>query len=125
MLVSPLRCGDPCLNHLHFPPGITQTQHTHPSDRVGAVVRGSGVCVHTDASGRECRTSLIPGLSFVIPADCVHAFETADDAMDVVAFHPDSDTGPKPDDHPMINRTIVDGVSAANIATIRTTELER
>ena len=44
----------------------------------------------------------------------------AADEMDVVAFHPDSDTGPQPDDHPMVNRTIVDGVSATNIAAIRT-----
>lgn len=41
--------------------------------------------------------------------------------MDVIAYHPDSDTGPTYDDQPMINRTIVDGVSAADIDEIRTT----
>jgi hypothetical protein len=40
--------------------------------------------------------------------------------MDVIAWHPDSDFGPEDDDHPMVNRTIVDGVSAAKIADIRT-----
>jgi hypothetical protein len=25
--------GAPCLNHLHFPSSIRQTQHTHPSGR--------------------------------------------------------------------------------------------
>lgn len=43
MLVYPPRLGDPVLNHLHFPPGILQTQHTHPSIRMGVVVGGEGV----------------------------------------------------------------------------------
>ena len=42
--------------------------------------------------------------------------------MDVVAYHPDSDTGPTHDDHPMLNRTIVEGVSARDIDKIRTKE---
>jgi len=40
--------------------------------------------------------------------------------MDVIAFHPDSDFGATDIDHPMINRTIVDGVSANQIEEIRT-----
>jgi hypothetical protein len=40
--------------------------------------------------------------------------------MRVVAYHPDSDFGPQDEDHPMINRTIVDGVSASKIDAIRT-----
>ena len=43
--------------------------------------------------------------------------------MDVIAYHPDSDTGPTHDDQPMIKRTIVDGVSAADIDEIRTTDI--
>lgn len=42
MLVPPPRLGDPVLNHLHFPAGVVQTQHTHPSIRMGYVARGTG-----------------------------------------------------------------------------------
>jgi hypothetical protein len=90
LLLAPPMCGDPCLNHLHFPRGIVQTQHTHPSARVGAVVRGKGVCVHVDDRGNEHQTTLAPGMVFVIPAEAVHSFNTADSSMDVVAWHPDS-----------------------------------
>ena len=43
MLVYPPRLGDPVLNHLHFPGDILQTQHTHPSIRMGVVMAGEGV----------------------------------------------------------------------------------
>ena len=120
LLVAPPTWGDPCLNHLHFPPRILQTQHTHPSARVGAVVRGQGVCVYIDDCGRRCQAALVPGVVFVIPADAVHSFQTFESSMDVVAWHPDSDFGPQPDDHPMVNKTLVDGVSAAKLPKIRT-----
>ena len=37
LLIPPVKMGDPCLNHLHFPKNITQTGHTHPSHRIGIV----------------------------------------------------------------------------------------
>jgi ABC-type amino acid transport substrate-binding protein len=49
-----------------------------------------------------------------------YAFALPEKHMDIVAFHPDSDFGPEHDDHPMINRTIVEGVSAKYIENIRT-----
>ena len=45
LLIPPVRKGDPCLNHLHFPIGINQTMHTHPSIRIGLVYRGAGDCI--------------------------------------------------------------------------------
>ena len=42
VLVSMPRMGDPVLNYLHFPTGIYQTQHTHPSIRMGVVIDGEG-----------------------------------------------------------------------------------
>lgn len=102
LLISPPRLGDPCLNHLHIPPHTDQTPHTHPSARLGVILNGSG----------ECRTPdgvypLQPGMGWYIPTGCLHSFFTRTDALDVVAWHPDSDFGPRDDDHPMINRTIV------------------
>jgi mannose-6-phosphate isomerase-like protein (cupin superfamily) len=115
LLISPPRCGDPCLNHLHFPAGISQTMHTHPSVRIGVVVRGSGYC-HTPAGSQPLRANMC----WALPANAQHRFVTTDDTLDVVAWHPDSDTGPKDDDHPMLNRTVVDGVPASQLPAIQT-----
>ena len=121
LLIAPDVKGAPCLNHLHFPPGVVQTQHTHPSGRSGVVVQGKGLCVCDDG---DIRLPLQPGMAFVIPANVLHAFETThDQELDVIAFHPDSDFGPSFDDHPMINRTMIDGISASRINSIQTRRL--
>lgn len=130
LLIPPVKFGDPCLNHLHFPPGIDQTMHTHPSMRVGLVTRGHGECVTPFGN-----IPLFPGQIFIIHEDTgikaigldgkeylagSHCFRTLDGTMDVIAYHPDSDFGPKDEEHPMINRTIVDGISAKHIDAIKT-----
>jgi quercetin dioxygenase-like cupin family protein len=115
LLVPPVMLGDPCVNLLYFPTGIHQTQHTHPSMRVGIVASGSGICV-TPAGV----IPLLPGKAFVIHAEGLHSFTTHDQPMRVIAYHPDSDFGPTDENHPMINRTIVDGVSASALDEIRT-----
>jgi len=131
ILIPPIKFGDPCFNHLHFPKGIIQTPHTHPSHRIGIVARGYGECVTPFGN-----LPLIEGMIFVIKAwdgksfekgidgqiyeNGNHCFYTTDSIMDVIAFHPDSDFGAKDENHPMINRTIVKGVSANSIDSIRT-----
>ena len=122
ILIHPTLLGAPCLNHLHFPKNIKQTQHTHPSGRAGIVFKGNGTCVVVEEKSKQViRYPLRPGMIFVIPKDAPHAFETNGKAtLDVIAFHPDSDYGPTARNHPMINRTIVDGVSASTIPSIQT-----
>jgi mannose-6-phosphate isomerase-like protein (cupin superfamily) len=115
LLIPPLLKGDPCLNALYFPPKITQTSHTHPSVRVGIVAKGSGECVTPRG-----KFSLRAGSAFVIAPEALHSFNTYDQEMIVIAYHPDSDFGATHEDHPMINRTIVEGVSAAVLEDIRT-----
>jgi quercetin dioxygenase-like cupin family protein len=115
LLIAPPLYGEPCLNHLHLPPGTRQTMHTHPSVRIGIIARGRGVA---RTPGHDF--PLQPGLCWRIPPDTEHCFYTDDEAMDVIAFHPDSDTGPRHDDHPMVNRTLVDGVSSVGMDAIRT-----
>ncbi len=115
LLIPPVVCGDPCLNLLYIPAGTDQTEHTHPSLRAGLIVSGRGVCRTPDGCA-----SLKPGAVFVIPAETRHSFHTDEDELRVIAWHPDSDTGPGHDDHPMVNRTIVNGVSASRIPEIRT-----
>jgi quercetin dioxygenase-like cupin family protein len=101
LLVCPPRLGEPCLNHLHIPADTRQSSHTHPSVRLGTIARGTGWCVTPRG-----RYRLEAGLAWHIPAGVVHAFHTDDDALDVLAWHPDSDFGPRDEDHPMINRTV-------------------
>lgn len=116
LLVAPIKQGDPCLNLLYFPEGIDQTPHTHPSDRIGLILWGRGECVTDDGV-----VALEPGKIFRIHAEGKHKFRTLSGSdMVVIAYHPDSDYGPTDEVHPMINRTIVDGVSASLLDDIRT-----
>ncbi|WP_395748836.1 cupin domain-containing protein [Prosthecobacter sp.] len=115
LLIAPVSRGSACLNALYFPKGTDQTMHTHPSVRVGLVVRGGGVC--------KCATDkmqLRVGDLVVIPPNAVHGFTTAETGMTVIAYHPDSNAGSTDDDHVMLNGTIVDGVPASQIDSIRT-----
>jgi quercetin dioxygenase-like cupin family protein len=102
VLVAPVVRGDPCLNLLHLPPRTVQSDHHHPSLRVGLIVSGRGICVLGD--GRS--TVLNPGVVFFLPAGTIHRFETAEDDLLLMAWHPDSEVGPTDDDHPMLNRTL-------------------
>lgn len=107
LLVAPVVRGDPCLNLLQLPPCTAQTEHMHPSARVGLVVDGDGVCI---AEGR--RHQLRRGTMFVLPSCVPHRFETGADAgLLLMAWHPDSDDGPTDDDHPMLNRTLRPGTA--------------
>jgi hypothetical protein len=117
LLINPPRLGDPCLNHLHFPPRISQTMHTHPTVRIGIVARGRGRCVTPDSE-----YPLEPAIGWFLPVESAHCFFTDEYSMDVIAWHPDSDTGPSDEEHPMLNRTYVEGVSAKNLDDIRTTK---
>lgn len=118
LLVPPVRKGDPCMNHLHFPAQSVQTPHTHPSVRVNLVYRGSGVCIVPEDEIK--RVSLVSGYAFIMKTNTLHSFDTEVESMDIITFHPDSDVGMTDDNHPMVNRTIVDGISARLIDKIRT-----
>ena len=119
LLIPPIKLGDPCLNLLYFPPDTDQTMHTHPSDRIGMILSGQGECVTIDDRGAAA-TPLIPGMLFCIHTGGRHKFRTMGEEMRVLAFHPDSDFGPTDQDHPMINRTMVNGVSASQLTAIHT-----
>jgi len=123
LLIPPVMLGDPCLNLLYFPPGIDQTAHTHPSDRIGMIMSGRGRCHFWDGGEHERTIDLEAGMIFCIHAEGMHKFSTPyGEEMRVLAYHPDSDFGPTHEEHPMLNRTIVNGVSARFIDAIRTRE---
>lgn len=111
LLIAPAVLGDPCLNLLVIPPHTHQTAHTHPSFRAGMIARGTGLCRLRDRD-----VPLAAGDLFVIEADVLHSFHTHEESLTVIAFHPDSDYGPHRDNHPMVNRTMVEGVSASRLS---------
>jgi mannose-6-phosphate isomerase-like protein (cupin superfamily) len=115
LLIPPVSFGDPCLNALYFPARVDQTWHTHPSHRIVTVVEGSGWCWTEDQ-----QQVLQPGTVFYIPADYRHKFQTTNSKLTLVVFHPDSDMGFGDRHNPMLNRTIVEGVSASQLPQIHT-----
>lgn len=115
LLIGPPVLGDPCLNLLHFPKNIKQTMHTHPSLRCGITLSGRGRAIFPDGE-----VPLGPGSCWFLQTGGQHAFFTDDSELLVSAWHPDTDTGPSHHDHPMLNRTIVKGVSAKHLDAIRT-----
>jgi|CXWL01.1.fsa_nt_gi mannose-6-phosphate isomerase-like protein (cupin superfamily) len=119
LLVSPPIAGEPCLNHLHIPRDINQTRHDHPSERIGVILRGSGFCRTPDGD-----YPLTPGIGWHIPAGQLHSFHTEADSLDVIAWHPESTFGPTHEQHPMLSRSYVNGISASNIPEIQTKVIE-
>lgn len=119
VLLSPTVLGDPCLNLLYAPPGTTQSAHTHPSVRVGLILEGRGFCRMGDGS----ELPLTAGSVFILPRDEVHSFHTRDLPLKIAVFHPDSDFGPTDEAHPMVNRTLIGGVSVAGDLRYQTQDI--
>lgn len=118
ILHAPIKMGLPCLNALYMPEGVIQTIHTHPSTRSGFIIIGGAICETPDG-----KFDLEAGNIFILNKDAPHNFRSdhgQNTTMKLVAYHPDSDFGPQDENHPMINRTIVNGISANEIEEIRT-----
>jgi len=101
--VNPGRLGDPVINYVHFPSGMQQTLHTHPSHRVGLVLKGQGL-VQLDNEDLPLK----PGDVFFMRRNELHNF-TCPYNQDVVlfVFAPDSGTGPTDEVNPLKIRTYV------------------
>ena len=101
--INPGRLGDPVINYVHFPAGMKQTLHTHPSHRVGMVLKGRGL-VELDNG----EFPLEPGSVFFMQRNVLHNFMCPHDE-DVVlfVFAPDSGTGPTDEVNPLKIRTYV------------------
>ncbi|QLE59025.1 cupin domain-containing protein [Nostoc sp. TCL26-01] len=115
VLINPLRRGEPCLNFLYVPPGVSQTPHTHPSLRIGLVAEGSGTC-----QVEEGTFKMEQGTVFCLPENKLHSFSAIDNSLRIIIYHPDSDVGPTDDSHTMLNNTFVGEQSAKVLDAIRT-----
>ena len=118
LLIPPIAAGDPCFSALYMPKNVDQTIHEHPSDRIGIIIRGTGNCIAKNQAQQQ--HPLQPGILFHISAQQPHRFSTGPSGLDLVVFHPDSDMGVTHQNHPMLRRTIVEGISAANLPNLQT-----
>lgn len=100
LLIYPPRLGDASMSLLSFPPKIEQRFHTHPSIRLGVIVRGIGF-----AETSTERFVLKPGVAFCVKEREIHRFVTEESGLDAISFHPDGDWGPTDDNHTLLNRT--------------------
>jgi len=101
--INPGRLGDPVINYVHFPPHMYQTLHTHPSHRVGMVLRGQG---RVELDNNEFY-AVREGEIFYMRRNELHNFITDDSAVILFVFAPDSGTGPTDDINPLKVRTYV------------------
>jgi|688.fasta_scaffold10745_16 quercetin dioxygenase-like cupin family protein len=101
--VNPGRLGDPVINYVHFPAGMTQTLHTHPSHRVGMVLKGRGL-VELDNSDFPLKQ----GDAFFLQRNVLHNFTCPyDEDVVLFVFAPDSGTGPTDEVNPLKIRTYI------------------
>jgi len=101
--VNPGRLGDPVINYVHFPAGMKQTLHTHPSHRVGMVLKGRGLVELDDSE-----FPLQQGGVFFMQRNVLHNFMCPyNEDVVLFVFAPDSGTGPTDEVNPLKIRTYV------------------
>ena len=101
--INPGRLGDPVVNYVHFPAGMYQTLHTHPSHRVGMVLKGNGR-VELD---HDEYFLIREGDAFFMRRNTLHNFICDDEDVVLYVFAPDSGTGPTDEVNPLKIRTYV------------------
>lgn len=101
--INPGRLGDPVINYVHFPAGMYQTLHTHPSHRVGLILSGNGKIELDNNQYFEVKQ----GDAFYMRRNCLHNFITTNEPVILLVFAPDSGTGPTDEVNPLKVRTYI------------------
>jgi quercetin dioxygenase-like cupin family protein len=101
--VNPGRLGDPVVNYVHFPPNMHQTLHTHPSHRIGLILKGNGKIELDNNEFFEVKE----GDVFYMRRYTLHNFITCREPVIMFVFAPDSGTGPTDEVNPLKIRTYV------------------
>lgn len=102
--VNPGRLGLPVINYVHFPAGMEQTLHTHPSQRIGLVLWGKGL-VELD---HGIKFAIKAGDCWVMERNVLHNFMcNQGEDVTLFVFSPDSATGPTDEVNPLKVRTYV------------------
>jgi quercetin dioxygenase-like cupin family protein len=100
---NPGRLGDPVINYVYFPPNMHQTLHTHPSHRVGLILKGNGKIELDNNEFFDVKE----GEVFYMRRNCLHNFITDKEPVILFVFAPDSGTGPTDEVNPLKVRTYV------------------
>jgi len=101
--LHPNRCGEPVVNYVHFPPGMVQTLHTHPSHRIGLVLQGNGRIELDDKKF----FAVEEGSAFFMRRNELHNFITDDEPVILFVFAPDSGSGPSDEINALKVRTYI------------------
>lgn len=102
--VNPGRLGLPVINYVHFPAGMEQTLHTHPSQRIGLILSGKGL-IELD---KGVMFPIKEGDCFVMERNVLHNFMcNQGEDVTLFVFSPDSGTGPTDEINPLKVRTYV------------------
>jgi len=101
--INPGRLGDPVINYVHFPAYMFQTLHTHPSQRVGFILKGNGSVTLKE----EEIFKLKEGEAFFMDRNELHNFVCDEEDVILFVWAPDSGTGPTDEINPLKVRTYV------------------
>ena len=102
--IEPARKGLPVVNYVHFPEGMNQTLHTHPSQRIGLVLTGTG---SIELNGGNF-FPLHQGSAFWMDRNELHNFMcNSGDDVTLFVFAPDSGMGPTDEVNPLKARTYI------------------
>ena len=102
--VNPGRLGLPVINYVHFPAGMKQTLHTHPSQRIGLILSGKGE-IELD---NGVMFPIKEGDCWVMERNVLHNFMcNQGEDVTLFVFSPDSGTGPTDEINPLKVRTYV------------------
>lgn len=102
--VNPGRLGLPVINYVHFPAGMKQTLHTHPSQRIGLILSGKGE-IELD---NDVMFPIKEGDCWVMERNVLHNFMcNQGEDVTLFVFSPDSGTGPTDEINPLKVRTYV------------------
>lgn len=101
--ITPPRLGDPVVNYVHFPKYMYQTLHTHPSHRIGLILKGNGKIELNDKKFHD----IVEGEAFFMRRNELHNFITEDEDVILFVFAPDSGDGPTDEINPLKVRTYI------------------
>jgi len=102
--ITPGRLGDPVVNYVHFPKAMYQTLHTHPSHRIGLILKGNGK-IELDNNKYH---NVVEGEAFFMRRNTLHNFITDNEEVILFVFAPDSGDGPTDEINPLKIRTYID-----------------
>ena len=101
--INPGRLGDPVVNYVHFPAHMYQTLHTHPSHRIGFILKGNG---RVELDNNQFH-HINEGDIFYMRRNTLHNFICDDEDVILFVFAPDSGTGPTDEVNPLKIRTYI------------------